>query len=301
VSGLGAVFLASFLYVLSPIGNWLELGDGGLNGVEFSALTWVGEYEAKLRTVGFPENIVVENNAGNKHRREVSDFGISRAHFIGLPKFSHRNFYPESNRVYLSVLTRRNVRNKTFELHHFYWLKGGTVELFPNIRLAKIRDVDCGGDAGIVDVNLDLRHSVSTVSPDKNCLSNRNIGPSLRLPYLTSDPNSTLSSAVGHIGQTKGHKKQTSADADEYCGVERILPHVLRGSVHRSCGSVHTLLGSNVRYLPIAGFFFSALAGIGGSLILDNVNRQRNRKRLGWALLLICLPLFGLSFFFGLP
>ncbi|PKP79021.1 MAG: hypothetical protein CVT81_00740 [Alphaproteobacteria bacterium HGW-Alphaproteobacteria-3] len=60
-------------------------------------------------------------------------------------------------------------------------------------------------------------------------------------------------------------------------------------------------MGVNVRYLPLAGFFFSALAGVGGGLILDNVNRQRNRKRLGWALLLGCLPLSGLSFFFGLP
>jgi hypothetical protein len=60
-------------------------------------------------------------------------------------------------------------------------------------------------------------------------------------------------------------------------------------------------LGSEITYLPIAGFFFAALAGIGGGLIFDNVNRQRHRKRLGWALLIFGLIAGSFSLLLGLP
>jgi hypothetical protein len=60
-------------------------------------------------------------------------------------------------------------------------------------------------------------------------------------------------------------------------------------------------LGSKVRYLPLAGFFFAALAGIGGGLILDNFNRERKWKRLGWLLLVCGLSAGFWAFFLGLP
>ncbi|RAI56833.1 hypothetical protein DOO74_03060 [Rhodobacteraceae bacterium AsT-22] len=61
------------------------------------------------------------------------------------------------------------------------------------------------------------------------------------------------------------------------------------------------MLGSKVRYLSLAGFFFAALAGIGGGLILDYVDRNRKRQRLGWALLLAGLPLGAFCLLLSLP
>ena len=62
--------------------------------------------------------------------------------------------------------------------------------------------------------------------------------------------------------------------------------------------SLQTLLGFEeisyfvmFGYLAVAGFGLMALAGLGLGLILDNYSRERKWKRLGWWLLLLCLPL----------
>ena len=55
-----------------------------------------------------------------------------------------------------------------------------------------------------------------------------------------------------------------------------------RPSVHR-----FLRLGDKIVFLPLGGFGFAALAGIGGGLILDYVDPQRSRKRLGWLLLIL--------------
>lgn len=87
----------------------------------------------------------------------------------------------------------------------------------------------------------------------------------------------------------------------KHCRPESVLGHPLGGVIHSLCGRVHALLGDGVVYLPLAGFFFAALAGIGGGLILDNFNRERKRKRLGWALFLLGLPAGALCLLLGLP
>lgn len=109
------------------------------------------------------------------------------------------------------------------------------------------------------------------------------------------------SSLVGPVHQEQSDKKSSNPDEGEYCGVERVIPHVLRSGVHRLCGRVHTLLGAKVFYLPLAGFFFAAVAGIGGGLFLDNLNTDRRVKSAGLLLFLFSLP-FGLTcLLLGLP
>ncbi len=58
---------------------------------------------------------------------------------------------------------------------------------------------------------------------------------------------------------------------------------------------VHTLLGSKIIYLSLTSFGFAALAGLGGGIVFDNLNRERKWKRFGWWLLVLCLPLGALT------
>ncbi|KIQ69962.1 hypothetical protein Wenmar_01532 [Wenxinia marina DSM 24838] len=127
------------------------------------------------------------------------------------------------------------------------------------------------------------------------------VGSDLSLADFSGHLDSIPRSFIGLPGQKEGDEQQDRTNADEYCGIERVVTHVLRGRVHRACGVVHTLLGSKVFYLPLAGFFLAALAGIGGGLILDNFNRERQRVRTGWFLLFVGLPLSGLCLLLGLP
>jgi hypothetical protein len=87
----------------------------------------------------------------------------------------------------------------------------------------------------------------------------------------------------------------------EGCGVERIIPHAPGGLLDHWCLNAHLLFGEHIVYLPLAGFGFAALTGIGGGLILDNYNKDRKWRLLGWCLVLLCLPLASASMFFGLP
>lgn len=119
--------------------------------------------------------------------------------------------------------------------------------------------------------------------------------------HLSGHVDSGPSGAIGLPRQPESDEKQERAYSNEYCGIERVVPHVLRGGVHRLCGSVHSLLGSKVFYLPLAGFFFAALAGLGGGLVLDNVNPDRRRRLAGWVLLSLCLPIGAACLLLGLP
>ena len=108
-------------------------------------------------------------------------------------------------------------------------------------------------------------------------------------------------SAIGHTYFEQIPKKQERANPNEYCGVERIIPHVLRGRIHGLCGRIHALLGGKVSYLPLAGFAFAALSGIGLGLVFDQFDRDRKRKPVGLLLLIPCLPLGVLCLLLGLP
>jgi len=123
----------------------------------------------------------------------------------------------------------------------------------------------------------------------------------LRLADLPGDIDSSLSGLVGLTGKPKGNPQHDRSDTNEDCGIQRIVPHIPGGTLDRLCGSVHSFLGSKVTYLPIAGFIFCALAGLGGGLILDHVNRNRERRCLGWILLLSCTFAGFTCLFFGLP
>jgi hypothetical protein len=61
-----------------------------------------------------------------------------------------------------------------------------------------------------------------------------------------------------------------------------------------------SLIGSmidEVIYLAMLGTLFAAAAGLGGGFILDHYDRKR--RKLGWALLLICLPTGFLFIYLG--
>lgn len=118
---------------------------------------------------------------------------------------------------------------------------------------------------------------------------------------LPRHSNSIPGRFIGLKRQQESSDKQYRADPDQYCRPESVLGHPLGRPVHGLCGRVHTLLGSKISYLPLAGFFFAALAGLGLGLILDNVNRKRHRKHMGWLLLLLGLSLSLTAFLLGLP
>lgn len=110
-----------------------------------------------------------------------------------------------------------------------------------------------------------------------------------------------LSGQISLAGKVEGDDQQGSADSDESGRDKRVQSHTLGGFIYRLRSSVHALLGDKIVFLVLAGFGFAALAGLGGGFILDNVNQERNRKRLGWLLLCCGFPLFALSFLLGLP
>ncbi|MTJ05304.1 MAG: hypothetical protein FH759_11520 [Sediminimonas qiaohouensis] len=127
------------------------------------------------------------------------------------------------------------------------------------------------------------------------------VSSSLLLPHFTGDVHSGLSGSVGLARQEEGEKKQNRANTDKDCGIQRIVPHVAGGRLDRLCGGVHSLLGGKVFYLPLAGFFFLALTGLGLGFIFDYVNRDRARKQVGWIILSTCLPLGVACLLLGLP
>lgn len=71
--------------------------------------------------------------------------------------------------------------------------------------------------------------------------------------------------------------------------------------IHRLRSDVHALLGDKIFYLTLAGLGFALLAGKGASLIFNDLNRQRQRYRLGWTLLAGGLFLGGLCLLLSLP
>ena len=131
---------------------------------------------------------------------------------------------------------------------------------------------------------------------------NPQVGSNLRFANVPSHADSLLRGFVSFsdLHEIKYQKKRTDPDGD--CGIQRIIPHVSGGLLYRLCGGVHALLGGKIRYLPLAGFFFAALAGISGGVILDNLNRERRRNVWGyWVLLLTSLPAGAFCLLLGLP
>ena len=128
-----------------------------------------------------------------------------------------------------------------------------------------------------------------------------NVRPSLSLADFSRHGDGVLRSSVSLPSEKESCKKENCAYANKPSLNISVVTHFLRSIVNGSRGVVHSLLGDQVINLVLVGFGFAALSGLGGGLILDNVNRERNRKRLGWLLLLSCLPLFIVSFLLGLP
>jgi F0F1-type ATP synthase assembly protein I len=60
------------------------------------------------------------------------------------------------------------------------------------------------------------------------------------------------------------------------------------------------LLSSKIVQFSLLSAFFAALAGLGLGLILDNFNRERPRRVVGWTLLGTGLPLFVAFTYLGL-
>lgn len=131
---------------------------------------------------------------------------------------------------------------------------------------------------------------------------NPQVGSNLRFANVPRYAYGFLSGFVSFsdLHEIKYQKKSTDPDGD--CGIQRVIPHVSGGLLNRLCGGVHAFLGGKIRYLPLAGFFFAALAGIGGGIILDNLNRERRRNVWAyWALLLTSLPTGAICLLLGLP
>lgn len=57
---------------------------------------------------------------------------------------------------------------------------------------------------------------------------------------------------------------------------------------------------NKVVYFPLIGLLFAAAAGVGLGLVLDNFNRDRKWKIVGWALLVSGLPICAAFTYLGL-
>jgi hypothetical protein len=134
--------------------------------------------------------------------------------------------------------------------------------------------------------NLEFGHYVAALPehvPFYRLLAN--IRPQLTLRGVFSNIDSVPRRSSGLPSFPEGQEEQGGANTDYHCRPEGVLGHPLGGIIHRLCGEVHALLGSKIAYLPLLGFILAALAGIGGGIAFDDLNRQRNRKYLGLALL----------------
>ena len=132
-------------------------------------------------------------------------------------------------------------------------------------------------------------------------LPNADISSDLSFPQFAGVFDSLDRKIIGQHGENKSANEQRRTNPNRQCRPERMVSHSLSGFIHSLRGRVHSLLGDKVVFVVLAGFGFAALAGVGGGLVLDNVNRERNRILLGWLLLGFGPPLFALSFFLGLP
>jgi len=130
---------------------------------------------------------------------------------------------------------------------------------------------------------------------------NPQVGPDLRLTDLPLDADRLDRSAVRLPSQKERHDQKGSTQRNKENRPPGVVSHPLSGVVHGLRSRVHALLGNQVFFLALGGFFFAALTGLGGGLILDNFNTNRRIKILGWTLLCLCLPLSGLGLFLGLP
>ena len=101
-------------------------------------------------------------------------------------------------------------------------------------------------------------------------------------------------SPIGPPIEEKSYNKQSSSNPNNPISNIRIFGHSLRSRIH-------ALLGFKVVYIVLAGYGFVALAGLGFGLAFDNFITDRRRRIVGWGVALICLPLFALCFFLGLP
>jgi hypothetical protein len=132
-------------------------------------------------------------------------------------------------------------------------------------------------------------------------IAERQVSSNLRLADFPGGFDRFLGRKVSLPRQMERCQQEYSAYPDEPSLYPSVIPHVLRCIIHVLRGFVHALLGSKVIYLALAGLGFAAIAGVGCGLILDNFNRERKRVRLGWLLLLICLPLFVANLLLSLP
>jgi hypothetical protein len=60
-----------------------------------------------------------------------------------------------------------------------------------------------------------------------------------------------------------------------------VARHSLGGFIHGLRREVHSLLGEKIVLLALSGFGFAALAGYGAFVVFDDLDRKRDRQRLG--------------------
>lgn len=227
-------------------------------------------------------------------------------HFIGIflegqiPEVVHflRNALTDGDGCAGSVVHCR----KNLPLHPWYFESANEIDSCA----ASNFDIACWGLSCIF--NVQYRNNTVFGIPIL-CGPAIQVSPNLSLTYLAGDIDRRLSRLVSLAGQPESDNEKNCANTNEYCGIERIVPHVLRGFIHRPCGFVHTLLGEKIVYLPLGGFLLLVLAGLGGGNIIDNLDRQglpylhrqRNWERWRYVLLLFRIRLGFLILFLGLP
>jgi hypothetical protein len=139
--------------------------------------------------------------------------------------------------------------------------------------------------AGILKFN-DCRYSILRALVYRRLAME--VCPNLRLTYVASNINGVTSGLVGLSGKSKGPDQQHGAEKDQASGNPGSPHHALRGFIHSLRGSVHSLLGSKVIGLVFLSYGFAALAGLGGYIVFDDLNRERKRQWFGRALLCCC-------------
>lgn len=171
------MWITSVSNVFCPTSDMLELRDGGLNRMKLSLLIWVGEYEAKSGHVGFAKNIIIKNNAVNKHRWNSA--------FFGPTEFAHTLIHISYYGVDLRSRARRDIWDEVFPFNPSNRLNRGGFIASPDMRFAEIGNINSRSGSGILKVNTDLGGFISLIGRRNNSLGSGDIGSNLLLSDVT--------------------------------------------------------------------------------------------------------------------
>jgi hypothetical protein len=142
-------------------------------------------------------------------------------------------------------------------------------------------------------------------APDRDFLgpkgNHRQVCPNLGLSYSLGYSDSILGSLISLASEIQCTQKKHSSKRNKVNREGGVARHPLISLIHGLRGGAYSLLGEKIVLLALVGYLFAAMAGRGAFIVFDDKNRERDRQRLGWALLLGGITIAGLCLLLSLP